>query len=199
MPTQDIETLIKQVSRLPGLGPRSAQRVVLALIQKKDSLLSPLMKSMETAVKSVNSCGVCGNFDSSDPCNICSDSRRDHSTICVVEDVSDLWALERCAFFRGVYHVTGGLLSPVKGIRPEDINIPNLISRASSENVKEVIMALSATIDGQTTAHYLAEHLQGISVSISGIAQGVPVGGEINYLDDGTLSEALRSRRPFLG
>ena len=192
----DIEALIHQLSKLPGLGPRSARRAVLDLIKKKESLMVPLIQSLDRAAKSVKICGTCGNFDSKDPCAMCLDPKRDRSVICVVEDVADLWALERSAAFRGVYHVTGGLLSPLDGVGPDDLNIAGLVARAGAEEVKEIILALSVTVDGQSTAHYLADRLAGASVIISGLAHGVPVGGELDYLDDGTLSAALKARRP---
>lgn len=191
----DIEALIRQLSKLPGLGPRSARRAVLDLIKKKESLMIPLIQSMDRAAQSVKICGTCGNFDSQDPCALCLDPKRDTSVICVVEDVADLWALERSAAFRGLYHVMGGLLSPLDGVGPDDLNIAGLVARAGAAQVKEVILALSATVDGQSTAHYLADRLEGTDVDISGLAHGVPVGGELDYLDDGTLSAALKARR----
>ncbi len=192
----DIEALIRQMAKLPGLGPRSARRAVLELIKKKESLLQPLIQSLERTADAVKICGHCGNFDSQDPCGICLDAKRDRSVICVVEDVADLWALERSAAFRGVYHVTGGLLSPLDGVGPDDLNIAALVERACADEVKEVILALSATVDGQSTAHYLADRLESAGVDISGLAHGVPVGGELDYLDDGTLTAALKARRP---
>lgn len=192
----DIEALIRQLAKLPGLGPRSARRAVLDLIKKKESVMKPLIQSLERAAESVRICGTCGNFDTQDPCAMCLDPKRDRSVICVVEDVADLWALERSASFRGVYHVTGGLLSPLDGVGPDDLNIVGLVCRASADQVKEVVMALSATVDGQSTAHYLADRLDGANVVLSGLAHGVPVGGELDYLDDGTLSAAMKDRRP---
>lgn len=192
----DIEALIRQLSKLPGLGPRSARRAVLDLIKKKESLMLPLIQSLQSAADSVKVCSTCGNFDSQSPCSLCTDPKRDGSVLCVVEDVADLWALERSAAFRGLYHVTGGLLSPLDGVGPDDLNIAGLIDRASDMNVTEVILALSVTVDGQSTAHYIAERLEGADVSVSGLAHGVPVGGELDYLDDGTLSAALKARRP---
>jgi len=192
----DIEALIRQLSKLPGLGPRSARRVVLVLIKKKESLMLPLIQFLQQAADSVKICGTCGNFDSQNPCSLCLDPKRDQSTICVVEDVADLWALERSAAFRGIYHVTGGLLSPLDGVGPDDLNIAGLVHRSEANEVTEIILALSATVDGQSTAHYLAERLDGIDVMISGLAHGVPLGGELDYLDEGTLSAALKARRP---
>ncbi len=192
----EIESLIKQLSKLPGLGPRSARRVALALIKRRESLLDPLMQTLRTAADSVKICSTCGNYDSQDPCTICQDPRRDVSAICVVEDVADLWALERTASFRGRYHVTGGLLSPLDGIGPDDLKLDRLVSRATADEVKEVILALSATVDGQTTAHYIADRLQETGAAVSGLAHGVPIGGELDYLDDGTIAAALKARRP---
>lgn len=192
----DIEALIRQLAKLPGLGPRSARRAVLDLIKKKESVMKPLIQSLERAAESVRICGTCGNFDTQDPCAMCLDPKRDRSLICVVEDVADLWALERSASFRGVYHVTGGLLSPLDGVGPDDLNIAGLVARAGADQVKEVVLALSATVDGQSTAHYLADRLDGANVVLSGLAHGVPVGGELDYLDDGTLSAAMKARRP---
>ena len=192
----DIEALIRQLAKLPGLGPRSARRAVLDLIKKKESLMMPLIQSLQRASESVKICTTCGNFDSQDPCSLCLSAKRDRAVICVVEDVADLWALERSAAFRGLYHVTGGLLSPLDGVGPDDLNIAGLLARVAAEDVIEVILALSATVDGQSTAHYLADRLQGADVVVSGLAHGVPVGGELDYLDDGTLSAALKARRP---
>lgn len=192
----EIEALIRHLSKLPGLGPRSARRIALALIKRRESLLDPLVQALTAAAGTVKVCGQCGNYDSTDPCALCTDPRRDPAVICVVEDVADLWALERTAAFRGRYHVTGGLLSPLDGIGPEDLKIERLAARAARPEVKEVILALAATVDGQTTAHYVAERLKGTDVAVSGLAHGVPVGGELDYLDDGTISAALRARRP---
>jgi len=192
----EIEALIRQLSKLPGLGPRSARRIALALIKRRETLLDPLVQTLGAAAAAVKICASCGNYDSQDPCSICADARRDQSLICVVEDVADLWALERTAAFRGRYHVTGGLLSPLDGIGPSDLRIERLIARASAPEVREIIMALSATVDGQTTAHYIAERLQGTDTTVSGLAHGLPIGGELDYLDDGTISAALRARRP---
>jgi len=193
----DIEDLIGKFSKLPGLGPRSARRAVLELIKNKNTLIGPLLNSLENALNNIKICSNCGNFDSIDPCGICEDPKRDTSVICIVEGVSDLWALERTSSFRGLYHVTGGLLSAIDGIRPEDLNLSSLLSRANETDVCEVIMALSATLEGQTTAHYLANFLQDKKVRVSGLARGIPVGGELDYLDDGTITAALKSRRPI--
>ena len=193
----DIEDLIGKFSKLPGLGPRSARRAVLELIKNKNVLIKPLLKSLENALDNIKICSNCGNFGSTDPCGICEDPKRDTSVICIVEGVSDLWALERTSSFKGLYHVTGGLLSAIDGIRPEDLNLNSLVSRAKKTNVSEVIMALSATLEGQTTAHYIANFLQETKVKVSGLARGIPIGGELDYLDDGTITAALKSRRPI--
>ena len=191
-----IEALIRQLSKLPGLGPRSARRIALALLKRRESLLDPLVQTLSAASASVRVCSRCGNFDSVDPCVICADVRRDPALICVVEDVADLWALERTGAFRGGYHVTGGLLSPLDGIGPADLRIDRLVARAESPEVKEIVLALAATVDGQTTAHYIADQLRGAKVTISGLAHGMPIGGELDYLDDGTIAAALTARRP---
>lgn len=191
-----IEALIRQLSKLPGLGPRSARRIALALIKRRESLLDPLVQTLAAASESVKVCARCGNFDSADPCGICADPRRDPALICVVEDVADLWALERTGAFKGRYHVTGGLLSPLDGIGPGDLRIDRLVARAESPQVKEVVLALAATVDGQTTAHYIAERLAGTDTTVSGLAHGMPIGGELDYLDDGTIAAALSARRP---
>jgi len=193
----EIEALIRHLAKLPGLGPRSARRIALALLKKRETMLDPLVRTLMAAAETVKICTACGNFDSQDPCFICADARRDGSLICVVEGVSDLWAMERTAAFKGRYHVTGGLLSPIDGIGPEDLKIDRLLSRVKNAAVKEVVLALSATVDGQTTAHYIADRLKDAGVAISGLAHGVPVGGELDYLDDGTISAALKARRPM--
>ena len=192
-----IDQLIQLLAKLPGLGPRSARRAALHLINRRESLLQPLAQAMTQAAGSVAACEVCGNLDSLQPCAICRDQRRDPGIICVVESVADLWALERAAVFRGRYHVLGGTLSALDGVGPEDLNVGALVSRAGEGPVSEVILATNATVDGQTTAHYLAEKLADCGVKVSGLAHGVPVGGELDYLDDGTLSTALGARRPL--
>jgi recombination protein RecR len=193
----EIEQLIKLLSKLPGLGPRSARRAALFMIKKKEVLLAPLAEAMAVAVERVVTCTTCGNVDTKDPCTICTDGRRDGSLICVVEEVGDLWALERAGALSGTYHVLGGILSALDGVGPNDLHIAGLVERAAAPEVKEIILALNATVDGQTTAHYLTDRLADCDVSISQLAHGVPVGGELDYLDDGTLSEAVKSRRPF--
>lgn len=192
----EIERLIQLLARLPGLGPRSARRAALALVKKREALLLPLADALTTVADSVRTCSVCGNYDTQDPCAVCRDARRDPALICVVQDVSDLWALERTAAFRGRYQVLGGLLSALEGVGPEDLAIGRLADRARVPEVTEVILALPATVDGQTTAHYIADALADCGVTVSGLAQGVPVGGELDYLDDGTLLAALNARRP---
>lgn len=192
----EIERLIQLLARLPGLGPRSARRTALYLVKRREGALEPLAAALTDVATTVRPCPVCGNFDTRSPCAICADERRDPSLICVVEDVDDLWALERTAAFSGRYHVLGGLLSALDGIGPDDLALGMLADRASQPEVKEVILALSATVEGQTTAHYIADRLKGCDVMLSGLAHGVPVGGELDYLDDGTLSQALRARRP---
>jgi recombination protein RecR len=193
----EIEKLIQLLAKLPGLGPRSARRAALHLFKKRESLMQPLMAAFTDAAERVRSCGTCGNLDTSDPCAVCADPRRDQATICVVEDVADLWALERAAVFRGRYHVLGGVLSALDGVGPDDLNIAKLIARARPPAVTEVILAMGATVDGQTTAHYLTDRLRESGVTVSRLAHGVPVGGELDYLDDGTLGAALKARRPL--
>jgi len=195
MAAPEIEQLIQLLSKLPGLGPRSARRAALHLVKKKEVLLSPLSHALARVEANVKTCTTCGNLDGIDPCSICTDTRRDDSIICVVQDVSDLWALERSGTFKPHYHVLGGTLSALDGIGPEDLKIDDLVMRAQNSDVKEVILATSATVDGQTTAHYIADCLENCDVLISGLAHGVPVGGELDYLDDGTLSAALSARR----
>ncbi|MGI9399671.1 MAG: recombination mediator RecR [Rhizobiaceae bacterium] len=195
----EIERLIQLLSRLPGLGPRSARRAALHLIKKKDQLLVPLASAAAEAAEKVTICSICGNADTLDPCTICSDPRRDQSTIIVVEDIADLWALERAGVMQASYHVLGGTLSPLDGIGPEELNIAGLVDRVSAAGsvVSEIIIAVNATVEGQTTAHYIADQLEGSDVKISRLAHGVPVGGELDYLDEGTLSAAMRSRGSF--
>lgn len=191
----EIDQLIQLLAKLPGLGPRSARRATLELLKRKESHLAPLAAAMTRAAEAVSTCTVCGNLDVSEPCNVCADARRNRAIICVVEDVADLWALERTASFKGYYHVLGGTLSALDDVGPDDIRVPELLARAEDEAVTEIILATSATVDGQTTAHYIAERLKDIDVLVTRLAHGVPVGGELDYLDDGTLTEALKSRR----
>ena len=191
----EILRLIELISRLPGLGPRSARRVDLFLLKRRDTLLKPLADALAEAGEKIERCKVCGNFDTVQPCAVCQAGGRDDALVCVVEDVPDLWALERGGAFRGRYHVLGGVLSAIDGITPDDLNIPSLVTRVDAGGIREVILALNATVDGQTTAHYVAELLEGKGVSVTRLAHGVPVGGELDHLDDGTLAAALRSRR----
>jgi len=192
----DIETLIGLLAKLPGLGPRSARRAALHLLKKRETLMQPLARALEQTAASVRVCSRCGNLDTADPCAICLDPRRDVSTICVVEEVGDLWAMERSASYRGLYHVLGGRLSALDGIGPDDLRIAALVARAMQDSVKEVIIATSATVDGQTTAHYLQDRLVDAKVTMTRLAHGVPVGGELDFLDDGTIMAALNARRP---
>jgi recombination protein RecR len=193
----EIERLIQLLARLPGLGPRSARRAVLHLLKKKDVLLVPLAATLKEVGENVHACSICGNLDSRDPCAICTDSRRDETLLCVVESVADLWALERASVFRGRYHVLGGTLSALDGVGPADLNVDGLIGRVQGGKVREVIIATNATVEGQTTAHYITDRLAALNVQISRLAHGVPVGGELDYLDDGTLGAALKARRPL--
>ncbi len=192
----EIERLIQLLARLPGLGPRSARRAALALLKRKDTLMEPLGRAIAEAVAAVSVCPVCGNVDTRTPCSICADPTRDAATIVVVEDVADLWALERAAATRARYHVLGGVLSPLDGIGPEDLTIPALVARANN-GVSEIVIALNATVEGQTTAHYVTDLLSGSGVKVTRLAHGVPVGGELDYLDDGTLAAAMQRRTAF--
>lgn len=193
--SNDIEALIALMAKLPGLGPRSARRAVLHLIKKRALLLSPLADAMFAVAASARECLVCGNIGSADRCEICTAPERANGQICVVEDVADLWAMERAAVFKGRYHVLGGSLSALDGVGPEDLKIPQLVHRVADESVSEVILALNATVDGQTTAHYIADQLEETECSVTSLAQGVPIGGELDYLDDGTISAALNARK----
>jgi len=190
----EIEKLIQLLAKVPGLGPRSARRAALHLIKKKDQLLGPLSHAMGEAYDKVTICSCCGNVDTVDPCSVCTDVRRDQSTIIVVEDVADLWALERASAMNAAYHVLGGTLSPLDGVGPDDLNIKGLITRITEGGVRELIIAVNATVEGQTTAHYITDQLDGLNVKITRLAHGVPVGGELDYLDEGTLTAALRAR-----
>lgn len=191
----EIERLIQLLAKLPGLGPRSARRAALHLVKKRESLMQPLTAALGEALDKIVICGTCGNVDTSDPCTVCTDPRRDGAVIIVVEDVSDLWALERAGAINAKYHVLGGTLSPLDGVGPQDLNIQSLVARVQAGGVREVILAVNATVDGQTTAHYVTDLLAGTGVSVTRLAHGVPVGGELDYLDDGTLVAALKSRR----
>ncbi|MBL8832502.1 MAG: recombination protein RecR [Rhodospirillales bacterium] len=191
----EIEQLVKLLAKLPGLGPRSARRAALQLLKKKDQLLRPLADALTNAAENVVSCHVCGNLDTADPCAVCADGRRDSGLVCVVEEVADLWAIERTAGFKGVYHVVGGTLSALDGRGPQDLNVAALVERCAAGGVREVVLALNATVEGQTTSHYIADRLKESPVQITRLAHGVPVGGELDYLDDGTLVAALKARR----
>ena len=192
----EIERLISLLSRLPGLGPRSARRAALTLLKRREQLMTPLAEALTDAAAKVRACSACGALDTRDPCTVCADGTRDPGLICVVEEAGALWALERAGAFRGRYHVLGGLLSALDGVGPEDLRVADLVARVSAGGVREVILALPATVDGQTTAHYLAERLAASGAEVTLLARGVPVGGELDWLDDGTLTQALRARRP---
>jgi len=193
----EIERLIQILAKLPGLGPRSARRAVLHLIKQRDKLLTPLATALAEVRDSVVVCSTCGNVDTVDPCSLCKDPRRDHHMLCVVEDVSDLWALERAGAWNGIYHVLGGTLSAIEGVRPEDLSIGRLAERAASPEIREVVLAVNATVEGRTTAHYITDLLKPLPIKLSRLAHGVPVGGELDYLDEGTLTAAIRARREF--
>jgi recombination protein RecR len=193
----EIERLIQLLARLPGLGPRSARRAALHLIKKREQLMAPLASAVTTAMEKIEICRVCGNIDTKSPCTVCTDDKRDQSMIVVVADVADLWALERAAALNARYHVLGGTLSPLDGVGPQDLSIDALVARAHDTTVKEIILALNATVDGQTTAHYITDLLRDANVAVTRLAHGVPVGGELDYLDDGTLTAAMRARTPL--
>lgn len=193
----EIERLIQLLAKLPGLGPRSARRAALHLIKKKDQLLVPLAEAMGVAVSEIGICSICGTVDTTDPCTICSDPKRDPTVLVVVEDVADLWALERAGAVNARYHVLGGTLSPLDGVGPEDLNLAALVERCSAGDFSEVILAISATVEGQTTAHYIMDQLSDLDVNVTKLAHGVPVGGELDYLDEGTLAQALKARTQF--
>ena len=196
MASQEIEALAGVLARLPGLGPRSARRAVLWLIKRRESALPALLEALADLQDRLVECDVCGNVDTASPCAICADTRRDARALCVVEDVADLWALDRARLFTGHYHVLGGRLSALDGVRPEDLSIEGLLSRVGKGGIDEVVLAMNATLEGQTTAHYIAERLEGSHVRVTQLAHGLPVGGELDYLDEGTLAQALRARRP---
>jgi recombination protein RecR len=192
----EIEHLISLLARLPGMGPRSARRAALKMLQQPEARMLPLATALAEAARAVKPCSVCGNLDSRDPCSICSDPQRDHTLICVVESVGDLWALERASIYRGLYHVLGGTLSALAGIGPSELNVVPLLARIEHSSVVEVILALGATVDGATTAHWLTDRLKPLGVPVTRVAQGVPIGGALDVLDDGTLAAAMRARRP---
>ena len=197
MASQQIEALSQALARLPGLGPRSARRAVLHLMKRKETALVPLLAALQDVATRLSTCSVCGNLDTSDPCSICKDMRRDERLLCVVEEVADLWALDRSRLFPGRYHVLGGRLSALEGIRPEDLGIDKLVARVAAGGIDEVVLAMNATLEGQTTAHYLAERLEKFPIRLTQLAHGLPVGGELDYLDEGTLAQAWRARRPI--
>jgi recombination protein RecR len=197
MASHEIETLVQALARLPGFGPRSARRAVLHLIKKRETTMVPLLRALEGVSAHLSECSTCGNVDTINPCGICADPRRDSRMLCIVEEVADLWALERSRLFPGRFHVLGGRLSALDGVRPEDLTIDALISRIAAGGVDEVVLAMNATLDGQTTAHYISERIERFPVRVTQLAHGLPVGGELDYLDDGTLAQALRARRPI--
>ncbi|WP_380877855.1 recombination mediator RecR [Sphingomonas sp. DBB INV C78] len=196
MASPEIEALTQALARLPGLGPRSARRAVLHLIKKREVAMAPLLRALEQVNDRLSTCSTCGNVDTSDPCAICADPRRDTRLLCVVEEVADLWALERSRLFPGRFHVLGGRLSALEGVRPEDLAIDRLVSRIAAGGIDEVVLAMNATLEGQTTAHYIADRLEQYPIRLTQLAHGLPVGGELDYLDEGTLAQALRARRP---
>ena len=196
MASPEIDALTQALARLPGLGPRSARRAVLHLLKKRDGALVPLLSALEAVNTRLATCHVCGNVDTSDPCSICTDPRRDSRALCVVEEVADLWALDRSRLFPGKFHVLGGRLSALEGVRPEDLTIDALVRRVEAGGIDEVVLAMNATLEGQTTAHYVAERIERFPVRLTQLAHGLPVGGELDYLDEGTLAQALRARRP---
>lgn len=196
MASPELDALVQQLARLPGLGPRSARRAVLHLLKRRETAMAPLLTALTRVNETLVSCSVCGTVDTCDPCAICADPRRDTRSLCVVEDVSDLWALDRARLFPGKYHVLGGRLSALDGVSPDDLNIDALIARVAAGGIDEVVLAMNATLEGQTTAHYITDRLANLPVRITALAHGLPVGGELDYLDEGTLAQALRARRP---
>lgn len=194
---KEIEHLVDLMAKLPGLGPRSARRAVLMMIKKRSLMMEPLARAIADVSANVCECSTCGNIGTEQTCEICRSPKRDADLICVVEDVADLWAMERGRVFKGRYHVLGGVLSALDGVGPDELRIPDLIRRVETSGIKEVILALNATVDGQTTAHYIADQIENLGVSVTSLAQGVPIGGELDYLDDGTISAALRARKAF--
>lgn len=195
MSQDSLAPLTRLLAKLPGLGPRSARRALIHLLEHREDMMEPLVRELSGALASIQSCDICGNLDIQSPCHVCSHPARDHRTICVVESVADLWALERSSVFKGRFHILGGTLSAIDGVGPDDLRLTSLIDRVKTDDIEEVILALSATIDGQTTTHYIVNELKAYDVKVTAIAQGIPVGGELDYLDEGTLSTALQSRR----
>ncbi len=196
MASSEIDALTQALSRLPGLGPRSARRAVLHLVKKRETALDPLLAALDRVARNLATCSTCGNVDTTDPCAICTDPRRDDRALCVVEEVADLWALDRARLFPGRFHVLGGRLSALEGVRPDDLAIDSLVGRVAAGGIDEVVLAMNATLEGQTTAHYIAERIEKYPVRLTQLAHGLPVGGELDYLDEGTLAQALRARRP---
>lgn len=196
MASPEIDALTQALSRLPGLGPRSARRAVLHLVKKRETALDPLLIALDRVARNLATCSTCGNVDTTDPCGICTDPRRDERSLCVVEEVADLWALDRARLFPGRFHVLGGRLSALEGVRPDDLAIDSLVGRVAAGGIDEVVLAMNATLEGQTTAHYIAERIEKYPVRLTQLAHGLPVGGELDYLDEGTLAQALRARRP---
>ncbi len=196
MASPEIEALTQALARLPGLGPRSARRAVLHLLKKREGALAPLLSALAAVEERLVTCSTCGNIDTHDPCGVCADTRRDQRSLCVVEEVADLWALDRSRLFAGRFHVLGGRLSALEGIRPEDLSIDLLVRRIEAGGIDEVVLAMNATLEGQTTAHYIADRIERFPVRVTELAHGLPVGGELDYLDEGTLAQALRARRP---
>ncbi|WCM28963.1 recombination mediator RecR [Sphingomonas sp. QA11] len=196
MASPEIEALTQALARLPGLGPRSARRAVIHLLKKRETALGPLLSALTAVEDRLSTCSICGNIDTIDPCGICADPRRDSRSLCVVEEVADLWALDRSRLFPGRFHVLGGRLSALEGVRPDDLSIDSLIRRIEAGGIDEVVLAMNATLEGQTTAHYIAERIERFPVRVTQLAHGLPVGGELDYLDEGTLAQALRARRP---
>jgi recombination protein RecR len=196
MASPEIEALTQALARLPGLGPRSARRAVLHLLKKRETALGPLLNALNAVEENLATCSICGNIDTTSPCGICADPRRDSRALCVVEEVADLWALDRSRLFPGRFHVLGGRLSALEGIRPEDLTIDSLVRRIEAGGIDEVVLAMNATLEGQTTAHYIAERIERFPIRVTQLAHGLPVGGELDYLDEGTLAQALRARRP---
>ena len=195
MISSDLQNLIDRLAKLPGLGPRSGRRVALYLLKNRGEKLNPLVDALQVASEKLTDCTICGNLDTTDPCTLCCDPKRDTSVLCVVEGVADLWAMERSGCYRGLYHILGGTLSAIEGVRPDDLRISSLMPRIQQSRVQEVILALNATVDGQTTAHYIMDQLEHLPIKVTALAQGVPLGGELDYLDDGTLLTAMNSRR----
>ncbi len=196
MASPEIEALTQALSKLPGLGPRSARRAVLHLLKKREGALAPLLSALLAVEENLSTCSICGNIDTTNPCAVCADPRRDARALCVVEEVADLWALDRSRLFPGRFHVLGGRLSALEGVRPEDLAIESLVRRIGEGGIDEVVLAMNATLEGQTTAHYIAERIERFPIRITQLAHGLPVGGELDYLDEGTLAQALRARRP---